>query len=108
MSRGKPEIWKNFGCKSLNLKDRRYCMDQQEVINTVRFNQVDVSSIFELRAEIELTPSVDRGKNNRFKDDGFDALVGAQMCRLLRWLAGCSSCFGPAYPRKQVPKSCDL
>ena len=77
LSRGEPEIWRHFTRKSHFVKDRRYCLDHEDVLFTTRFDEVPVSSISaELRAEIEKTPAVVLGKKNPFIEDEVDALVG--------------------------------
>ena len=77
LSRGEPEIWRYFISKSNFVKDRRFRLDQEDVLYTTRFDGVPVSSISaELRAEIEKTSAVVLGKKNLFLEDEVDALVG--------------------------------
>ena len=63
--------------KSHCLKDRRYRLNHEDVIYTPQFDEAKITDITDkLRAEIEQTPPVVLGKNNSFKEDEVDALVG--------------------------------
>ena len=77
LSQGEPEVWRDFSRKSHYLKNRWYRQDREDVIYTPHIYAVKVATIpAELRAEIEVTLSVDLGKPKTFKEDEVDALVG--------------------------------